>query len=560
MTGGTVSKGFVIGGSSTHGDATGNAVTISGGSVEWDVLGGQTASSCNATGNTVTLASGSVRNVYGGKCDQYFSRCSSYDAVSGNTLRVDKAKNFRANRIYNFEKLVFTLPAGMSAGDTMLTVGNAANLSSVAVTVIDDSSGNLPGMVTLISKTSGAPASTSGVPSGYTLDASGGALVLRALYSITVNDDPRAGFVGCSTTTDIAHGTGTSTCTATAFPGYSFGGMTVSSGTATVNCNGLDCTVSKLESDIVLRPTFTEQFTVQVATGIANGSLTGCSPTEVNHGEDVTVTCTATADPGYDFSNMTLTDGASNNSCDVTTCDLANVQGGVTVGATFTKRKYGVMVNSATGGSVKCDPDTDIEHGTGTSDCTVTEDPGYTFGGMTVDSGTGDISCSGLVCTLSKLESSVAVQPTFTLNEYSVSDATPAGSGGSMNCASPVKHGESTRCDAAPDAGYAFDTMDIDQPGKATLGTCDANGCELTGVVGDVTVTGVFKALPPTPQPQQPSDNGGATPQPRQPYVISNTPTMGELGLLLSSLALVGAAAPALRRREKQGKKADTRQ
>ncbi|MBQ6656113.1 MAG: IPTL-CTERM sorting domain-containing protein, partial [Ottowia sp.] len=40
----------------------------------------------------------------------------------------------------------------------------------------------------------------------------------------------------------------------------------------------------------------------------------------------------------------------------------------------------------------------------------------------------------------------------------------------------------------------------------------------------------------------------------------SSSPTMGELGLLLSGLALAGAAAPALRRREKRGKKADTRQ
>ncbi|MBQ6655911.1 MAG: hypothetical protein IJM64_01340 [Ottowia sp.] len=39
-----------------------------------------------------------------------------------------------------------------------------------------------------------------------------------------------------------------------------------------------------------------------------------------------------------------------------------------------------------------------------------------------------------------------------------------------------------------------------------------------------------------------------------------SVPTTGGLGLLLSGLALAGAAAPALRRREKQGKKVDTRQ
>ena len=38
----------------------------------------------------------------------------------------------------------------------------------------------------------------------------------------------------------------------------------------------------------------------------------------------------------------------------------------------------------------------------------------------------------------------------------------------------------------------------------------------------------------------------------------NSSPAMGELGLLLSGLALAGAAAPALRRREKQGKKTDT--
>ncbi|MBO7410479.1 MAG: AIDA repeat-containing protein, partial [Ottowia sp.] len=125
---------------------------------------------------------------------------------------------------------------------------------------------------------------------------------------------------------------------------------------------------------------------------------------------------------------------------------------------------------------------------------------------------------------------------------------------GSLNCKpKPVPYGDSARCDAAPKQGYAFDTLSIAPPGNATLGTCDANGCKLTGVVGDVTVTGVFKALPPTLQPQQPQ-------QPRQPYVISDTPTMSEVGLLLSGIALAGAAVPAIRRREKRGGKADTRQ
>ena len=52
------------------------------------------------------------------------------------------------------------------------------------------------------------------------------------------------------------------------------------------------------------------------------------------------------------------------------------------------------------------------------------------------------------------------------------------------------------------------------------------------------------------------------TKAPASTYTVTATaspvPTMSEIGLLLSGIALAGAAAPALRRREKHGKKADT--
>ena len=95
----------------------------------------------------------------------------------------------------------------------------------------------------------------------------------------------------------------------------------------------------------------------------------------------------------------------------------------------------------------------------------------------------------------------------------------------------------SPTCTASPAAGYAFDTLTIDPPGNATLGTCDASGCKLTAVVGNVKVTGIFKALPPS--------TGNAT----------AVPTMSNIGLLLSSFALAGAAAPALRRRARKGRR-----
>lgn len=123
--------------------------------------------------------------------------------------------------------------------------------------------------------------------------------------------------------------------------------------------------------------------------------------------------------------------------------------------------------------------------------------------------------------------------------------------GGTVTCDPTVPtYGGSADCRVTPDtaAGYTFDRLDIvdDPAGTATLGTCSTSTpitCPISNVTGNVTVKGVFKQ---------------AQPQPQQPRVISDTPTMGDVGLLLSGLALAGAAVPALRRREKQGKKADT--
>ena len=93
-------------------------------------------------------------------------------------------------------------------------------------------------------------------------------------------------------------------------------------------------------------------------------------------------------------------------------------------------------------------------------------------------------------------------------------------------------------------------------PASTTVKTADGYEFELTteGTPATKLVATVTKEPPPPPTPDP-------TPTP-VPYYYSDdsSPTMGELGLLLSGIALAGAAAPALRRREKQGKKADTRQ
>ncbi|MBQ6656151.1 MAG: hypothetical protein IJM64_02560 [Ottowia sp.] len=135
---------------------------------------------------------------------------------------------------------------------------------------------------------------------------------------------------------------------------------------------------------------------------------------------------------------------------------------------------------------------------------------------------------------------------------------------GTVTCPATVTAGGSVTCSVSLLAeGYEFDTLAV--AGNATLGPCDANGCTLTGVMGALTVQGVFKAPPQPPQPQpQPVLPQPVLPQSpacaAAPSACSSAPTFGGAGLALAALALPAFAAPAFRRRKKTGKKADTKQ
>ena len=126
ISGGQVFEG-AVGGSGRY--AIGNTVTITGGVVSGDVYGGR-ASDGDAMGNTVVISgTADLRGtLYGG--------CSSGggDARTGNSLKV---KNFglSAEGVANFAKYHFDLPTAMTAGQTMLSITNAADISDGVISV-----------------------------------------------------------------------------------------------------------------------------------------------------------------------------------------------------------------------------------------------------------------------------------------------------------------------------------------------------------------------------------------------------------------------------------------
>ena len=485
------------GGYSFLGSATGNFVFIDGGTAE-DVEGGH-AEDGDATGNTVTLISGEVTYyVEGGDCS--IVGCNEVS----NTLAV-QGKDFPVGEyVENFDTLNFTLPADIKHADTMLSVGEYATFgespsydATVTIAMADGATLKAGDKITLIE------ANTKG--GSYKLD-----------------------ITPASTTVHTANG-------------YEF----------------------KLEKvgTTKLVATVVGNYSITHEAKPTEGGEVDCGATKVARGD--TITCTAKAKPGYlyDDDSIRLESGAATVACSGATCTLTNFTSDVKVSATFTKaalptHNITASVSPAGSGSITCTPTT-VEDGKNvTITCTAAPSSGYKLDGLSLDG----VSCgSTTTCTATAVASDLNVDATFSLDEYSVTDATPDGAGGTMECpGTTVTYFDSTTCTAKPDAGYTFVKATL--IGNATMDACPNGVCTFTDVLGDVGVTGTFAK----------DGEGGGTPGSTNPGTgtgggysgggDSSSPTMGELGLLLSGLALAGAAAPALRRREKRGKKADTRQ
>lgn len=159
LNGGTVA-GKTYGGSVMGtGNAEGNSVTLNAGSVNDDIYGGYAANG-SALDNTVTIKGGTIApaaSLYGG-----YSTTES----SGNSLNF-YVKDVTVKNLKYFQTLNFYVPAGTTAGETMLEVTDAADVSGAAIrAAVEDTTQLNPGKVINLIHTTESPILTEGTTYG----------------------------------------------------------------------------------------------------------------------------------------------------------------------------------------------------------------------------------------------------------------------------------------------------------------------------------------------------------------------------------------------------------
>ena len=172
------------------------------------------------------------------------------------------------------------------------------------------------------------------------------------------------------------------------------------------------------------------------------------------------VTLTATADAGSTF-NGWIPNPCANS--------FAMPASALTCTATFTLNTYAITVTAepAAGGTASCSPNP-VDHG-GTSLCTATPNPGYTFMAWSGD-------CNGASCVLTNVTAAKGVTASF--GYAIVTSVTPAGAG-TLSCTpNPVAPGGTGTCTATANPGFSFTGWSGDCAGQAgktcTLGTINS--------------------------------------------------------------------------------------
>jgi len=197
---GNISGGWV----DDAGSASGNTVIINTGAVvNWSVYGGLLSSDTGVTAdnNTVILHSGAIvgGDVYGG------SKYMSVPFGTGNMLEVKGSGQSIGADLKGFQIFDFSLPTALTNGGTILTVGNNADITGVAVSIggsgLSLSAGNTIVLIDAgAGAFTGAPANTtvSGGRYNWNLSVSGNKLIATAAQN-TAPTAPGAPTIGTAT-------------------------------------------------------------------------------------------------------------------------------------------------------------------------------------------------------------------------------------------------------------------------------------------------------------------------------------------------------------------------
>ncbi len=138
-------------------------------------------------------------------------------------------------------------------------------------------------------------------------------------YAVTAVASPLAGGTVSCTPNPVSYGS-SSTCTATANPGYTFGAF---SG----DCTGASCVLSNVTAVKSVTASFTRNtYAVTALASPPAGGTVSCTPNPVSYGSSST--CTATAFAGYTF-------GTFSGDCTGASCVLSNVTSAKSVTASF---------------------------------------------------------------------------------------------------------------------------------------------------------------------------------------------------------------------------------
>jgi Divergent InlB B-repeat domain len=268
---------------------------------------------------------------------------------------------------------------------------------------------------------------------------------LLVLPTVTAVASPLAG--GTVTCTQPTTPLATSTCNATANPGFTFSSFITSSCGSQSSTRPF--TTAPLSADCTVTAAFTpDPFVVTaVASPPAGGTISCTTPITSGNSSN----CTVTANGGYAFTGVSTSSCGSPNA--TSPFSTAALTANCTVTAIFTPTYIVTAVaNPTLGGTTSC---TSPVISGATSSCTATANPNYSFTGFTTNNCGTASSTSPFVTA--PVTANCTVTAAFSLNAIPVTTTVNIAAGGSVSCTpNPVAVGSTATCTVVTNAGYAL--------------------------------------------------------------------------------------------------------